>query len=213
MAQQINLFNPIFLRQKRYFSAVAMAQGLATIAVGVMAIYAFQARQNSTLERVAADTEKQLGERRAQLTQLAKQSSNAASSKALAAELEAGEARLVARRALLDDVRTGVGGDAQGYSRYLAALARANVAGVWLTGVEIGGKSGDLVIKGRALESALMPAYIAALNKQEPFAGRRVGELRMTARAEAKPAASAAQPVGPVNYVEFSLSIPLREAS
>jgi hypothetical protein len=213
LSQQINLFNPIFLRQKHYFSALAMVQALAIIVVGVLAIYAFQAHQNRTLERVAADTEKQLTERRAQLSQLAKQASDQAPGKALAAQLEAAEARLVARRSLLDDVRSGVGSDAQGYSRYLAALARANVAGVWLTGVDIGGKSGDLVIKGRALESGLVPVYIAALNGQEAFAGRRVSELRMAARTEAKSSAGATATAGPASYLEFSLSIPLREAS
>jgi hypothetical protein len=129
------------------------------------------------------------------------------------AELEAAEARLVERRLLLDDVRTGVGGDASGYSRYLAALARSTTAGVWLTGVQIGGRPGEVVIKGRALESALVPAYIAALNRQEPFAGRRVGELRVTAKEEPKPQANPPQPAAPTRYLEFSLSIPSREAS
>lgn len=213
MSQQINLFNPVFLRQKRYFSALAMVQALAIVLGGVLAIYAFQARQNHTLERVAAESEKRLAERRSQLAAFAKQASDPAQSKALGAELETAEARLVQRRALLDDVRTGVGGDAEGYSRYLAALARASTAGVWLTGVEIGGKSGELVIKGRALESALVPAYIAALNRQEAFAGRRVGELRVAARAEAKPPAEAAKAAAPARYLEFFLSIPLRDAS
>ena len=35
MAQQINLFNPIFLKQKRYFSATAMAQAGGLIVLGV----------------------------------------------------------------------------------------------------------------------------------------------------------------------------------
>jgi hypothetical protein len=190
-----------------------MVQALALIAVGVLAMYAFQARQTRTLERLAADTEKQLAERRAQLTAFAKQTSGQGTSKALTAELEAAEARLVERRLLLDDVRTGVGGDASGYSRYLAALARSTTAGVWLTGVQIGGRPGEVVIKGRALESALVPAYIAALNRQEPFAGRRVGELRVTAKEEPKPQANPPQPAAPTRYLEFSLSIPSREAS
>jgi hypothetical protein len=212
VAQQINLFNPIFLRQKRHFSAVAMAQALGLIAVGVIAIYVYQASQNRTLERVAADAERQLAERRSQLTAFAKQAGDAGASKALAAELDAAEARLVQRRLLLDDVRTGVGGDVRGYSRQLAALARAKVDGVWLTGVEIGGTSAELLIKGRALDSALVPAYMAALNREEAFSGRRVSELKITARTEA-PLSPGASPSGPARYLEFSLSIPLRDAS
>jgi hypothetical protein len=210
VAQQINLFNPIFLRQKLYFSAVAMAQALGLIALGVVAIYVYQASQNAKLERVAADADRQLAERRTQLTAFARQAGDASSSKALTAELDAAEARLVERRMLLDEVRTGAGGDVRGYSRHLAALARANIRGVWLTGLEIG-KSAELTIKGRALDSALVPAYMSALNREEAFAGRRVSELKVTARTQA-PSDAGAPPAGPARYLEFALSIPLREA-
>ncbi len=212
MAQQINLFNPIFLKQKRYFSATAMAQAGALIVLGVLAIYALQVRQTRALERLALETQRQLDERKAQIAVFAKQTSGDAG-KALGAELEAAEARLVDRRSLLDDVRTGVGGDAKGYSRYLSALARANTSGVWLTGVEIGGKSGELVIKGRALESALVPAYIDSLKRQAPFTGRRVGELKVAAKVEPPTALGTSKAASPSRYLEFSLSIPLGEAS
>ena len=79
--------------------------------------------------------------------------------------------------------------------------------------MEIGGKSGELVIKGRALESALVPAYIDALKRQPPFAGRRVGELRVAARTEPQAAPGAGKSGTPTRYLEFSLSIPLGDAS
>ena len=60
MAQQINLFNPVFLKQKRHFSAAAMAQAAGLIAIGVLAIYALQVRQTRSLERVASETQRQL---------------------------------------------------------------------------------------------------------------------------------------------------------
>jgi len=211
VAQQINLFNPVFLKQKRYFSAVAMAQALALIVAGVLVIYGFQVYQTRTLERVAAQTEKQVAERTAQFAGLAKQTAGPGASKALAAELESAEARLADRRSLLDDVRTGVGGDASGYARYLVGFARASTGGVWLTGVKIGGKSAELTIMGRALESALVPAYIASLNRQESFAGRRVAALRIASKTEARAAETPPTNAGPARYVEFSISMPLRE--
>jgi len=211
MSQQINLFNPVFLRQKHYFSALAMVQALALIVAGIAAIYAYEVRQIRVLERVAAESDQQLTGRRTQLLAFSKQFSEQGASKTLAEELAAAEARLQERRSLLEDVRTGVGGDIQGYSRYLAALARANTAGVWLIGLEIG-KSGDLVIKGRALDSALVPVYIRALNRQEPFSGRRVSELRLAAKTEPAPppAVKPAAPAAPTRYIEFSLSMPMR---
>jgi len=216
LSQQINLFNPIFLKQKRQFSALAMLQALGLVALGVLAMYAYEVRQNHTLAAVLAQTDQQLEARRSQMTRFGIEFSTQGASRALTDELAAAEARLAERIGLLDDVRTGVGGDARGYSRYLAALARQTMPGVWLTGLDIGGKSSALVIKGRALDSALVPAYMRALNRAAPLAGRRVDELRLTAKEAANAAPGAVPPRDmqapsePDRYIEFSLAIPLR---
>ena len=41
MSQQINLFNPIFLKQKKYFSVVTMLQALLLIVLGSMLFFAY----------------------------------------------------------------------------------------------------------------------------------------------------------------------------
>ena len=214
MSQQINLFNPIFLRQKRHFSAVTMAQALGVVLVGALAMYAFQMRQNQTLAGALAQADEQLEARRIQITRFGKEFSTQGASRLLGKELATAEARLAQRRDLLDDVKTGVGGDVEGYSRYLTALARQTLPGVWLTGLEIGGKSSALVIRGRALDSALVPAYMRALNRAAPLAGRRVEELRLSAKEPTPSSAGAAYqdpraPREPESYIDFSLAIPL----
>jgi Tfp pilus assembly protein PilN len=216
LSQQINLFNPIFLKQKRHFSALTMAQALAVVLVGVLAMYAFQVRQNQTLARVLAQADQELEARSSQITRFGKEFSTQGASRSLGEQLAAAETRLAERRSLLDDVKTGVGGDVEGYSRYLTALARQTMPGVWLTGVDIGGKSSTLVIKGRALDSALVPAYMRALNRAAPLAGRRVDELRLTAKETPASAPGAAPyrdpqaPREPESYIEFSVAIPVR---
>jgi Tfp pilus assembly protein PilN len=219
MSQQINLFNPIFLKQKRHFSALTMAQALAVVLLGVLAMYAYQVRQNQTLAGVLAQADQQLEARRDQITRFGREFSTQGASRSLSEELASAEARLAQRKGLLDDLTTGVGGDARGYSRYLTALARQTMPGVWLTGLDIGGKSSALVIKGRALDSALVPAYMRALSRAAPLAGRRVDELRLSAK-ETPPSAPGAVPFRdpqaprePESYIEFSLAIPLRSDS
>jgi hypothetical protein len=217
MSQQINLFNPIFLRQKKYFSAVTMVQALAAVVVGVIAMYVFQAAQTKSLERLLAETERQTSERREQLVRFSKEFSAQGRSKLLEDEVARLETRLKSRQELLGDLTLGVGGDAEGYSGYLAALARQTMHGVWLTGITIGGKSNQVDLKGRALDSELMPAYLRSLSREPKFAGRRIAELRLTARAEdrASAAAEAAPkppaPRPPARFIEFSLSIPVGE--
>lgn len=214
MSQQINLYNPIFLKQKHYFSAATMAQALVLVLAGSLGMYAFEVRQNRTLEGALADTDKQISTQREQMIRFSKEHSAQGASRALTDELTRSQQRLQQRQALLADIQTGVGGDVDGFARYLSALARQHVPGVWLTGVQIGPKS-DLVIKGRALESQMVPAYIRALNREEPMAGRRVAELQMTAKGEAAPAAAGVPgaPKEPTRYIEFSLSIPLKGSS
>jgi hypothetical protein len=210
VSQQINLYNPVFLKQKHYFSALTMVQALAVVLAGALGIYAFEVRQNRVLEQVLADTDKRVTAQREQLLSFSKDYSAQGASRTLTEELARADQRLLQRQGLLADLKTGVGGNAEGFSRYLAALARQSTPGVWLTGLEIGAKEHDLLIKGRALESQMVPAYIRALNREAPMAGRPVGELRMTAKGDAGPAPEKGEPA---RYIEFSLSIPLKGKS
>jgi hypothetical protein len=205
VTQQINLYDPVFLRQKHYFSALTMVQALALVLAGALGMYAFEVHQNRTLQRVLAETDQQVTLQREQLVKFAKDFSAQGASRTLTEDLAHAEQRLQQRQGLLGDLKSGVGGNVEGFSRYLGALARQTTPGVWLTGLEIGAKESDLVIKGRALESRMVPAYIRALNREAPMAGRPIGELRMTARGDAGPAPAKGEPA---RYIEFSLSIP-----
>lgn len=204
MTQQINLFDPRFREQKKHFSAATLAGALALLLVLSLGLQSLYARQNRALQATLSDTDRRVVTLREQLVRFSNEYSAQGRSTALVDEIARVEERLRARRELLAGMRSGGGGNVEGFSPYLAALARRTMNGVWLTGIEVGGKSGDLVLKGRVLDSDLVPAYIGQLNKEEPFAGRTITELRLTAKTGK--AAS-----GPARYVEFSLSIPLRK--
>lgn len=213
MSQQINLYNPVFLKQKHYFSALTMVQALAVVLAGALGIYAFEVRQNRTLEGALAETDRHVTAQREQLLKFSKDFSAQGASRALIEELARAERRVQSRQALLEDLKTGVGGNVEGFSPYLGALARQATPGVWLTGLEIGARGSSVVIKGRALESRLVPAYIRALHREAPLQGRAVGELQMAARGFEGAAPAAAVGAGPSRYIEFTLSIPLGEKS
>ena len=226
MSQQINLFNPVFLAKKKYFSALTMVQALALIAVGTLVFAGYAAYKVQAHARVAAQVEQQLSARRAQLAALAKELGPQGASNVVADEIARTEARLNARRELLTSLRTGELGNVQGFSKYLAAFARQRVDGVWLTALSVGGDENDLVIRGRALRPEAVPAYIHALNGEEVMRGRRVTELSLTANRETpgaplpgtptgnaapapgNPPPAAAKPHPPTRYVEFSLVAP-----
>ena len=202
MSQQINLFDPIFLKQPKYFSAVTMAQALGAIFSGTLLIYAYTAYQTATQEKLAADVENEAKLRRDQLLKFGSEYSSGDSSKLLEDEIARGESRLKSRRELLGNLKSGglAFMDAEGFSRYMAAFARQNISGVWLTAFNVGGKGDTVVVKGRALNPDLVPAYIKSLNLDETMRGRVVSELRLLAREE--PLDSAAPPAPPIAPAE-----------
>jgi hypothetical protein len=219
MAQQINLYNPIFLQKQKHFSAATMLQALGLLLVGVLAFYAYAVNESRTLTRVAADTRQQFQSQTEQVGKLTREFSPQGMSRLLDEEVARAGARLKQREELLALLRTGGLGNTEGFSRYLAALARQTVSGVWLTGFSIGGDESELRLSGKVLHSDLVPAYIRLLNREEVMRGRRVAEMRLTAREEkegapsaapaavaAAPAAATKPPAAPIRYVEFSIA-------
>jgi hypothetical protein len=205
MSQQINLYNPLFLRKEKYFSVRTMLQSLGLIALGLLALYAYALVQTRELDRAAGEYSQQLGAQREQFVRLSGQGS----SKLLQAEVTRLETARAARRGMLDALQGGELGNTDGFSRYFAAFGRRPMRGVWLTGFSVGESGNELRIRGRVLYPDLVPAYLKALNNEEVMRGRQVVELKLAARDESAARGAQAAP-GPARFVEFDLSAPLR---
>jgi hypothetical protein len=211
MSQQINLFNPVFLRKEKYFSARTMAQALGLILLGFAALYVFAVFQTRGLERTAAEYARQANAQRDQLVALG----GKGRSKLLESEVARLDAEVKARRALLDTLQGGDLGDTEGFSRYFAAFGRRPMQGVWLTGFSVGDGGNELKIRGRVLFPDLLPAYLKSLNEEQVMRGRQVTDLKLVARDESlarRGAADSRPAAGPERFVEFDLSAPLRLA-
>jgi len=207
MSQQINLYNPLFLRKDKYFSVRTMLQSLGLIALGLLALYAYALVQTRDLERVAGEYSQQLGAQREQFVRLSGQGS----SKLLQAEVARLETSLAERRGMLDALQGGELANTNGFSRYFAAFGRRPMRGVWLTGFSVGESGNELRIRGRVLYADLVPAYLKALNNEDVMRGRQVVELKLAARDESAVRGAQVAP-GPARFVEFDLSAPLRLA-
>jgi hypothetical protein len=209
VSQQINLFNPLFLRKEKYFSTRTMLQSLGLIALGLVALYAYALVQTRDLERLAADYGRQLAAQREQFVKLG----GRGRSKLLESEVARLEAESKARRGMLDALQGGEFGNTDGFSQYFAAFGRHAMRGVWLTGFGVGESGNELKIRGRVLYPDLVPAYLRALNDEQVMRGRQVTELKLVAKDESatrRGPPAAGQVAGPERYVEFDLSAPLR---
>jgi hypothetical protein len=209
MSQQINLYNPLFLKQEKHFSARTLVQGLAVVLFAMLAVFVSSVVQTHSAERLATQYREQLARQREQLVKLGGQISPAERSKALEAALAQLEAEIKVRQATLNALASGELGNTTGFSEFLAALGRHALPGVWLTRIAIGDAGNDLVVEGRVLRPELMPAYLRALNGEAMMRGRRVTDMRLAA-ASGKSAGGE-----PAAFIEFSLAAPLelREAA
>ena len=70
MSQQINLFNPIFLKHEKYFSARTMGEALTLILVALAAFFVYARHDVRSLEDVASAAQHQLADARGRLISL-----------------------------------------------------------------------------------------------------------------------------------------------
>lgn len=203
MSQQINLYNPVFRKQEKLFSAAAMAKGLALIAVAVAAFFFYVSMQSSVLEIRAAQSGQQLKGELERLKAYGVRESPAERAKALAERRKALEEKLAAQTQALAVFESSVLGRAEGYSELLRAFARLSMDGVWLTRIQFADGGGALSISGRATHAELVPAYLERLRSEDALRGQEFSrlEVKRSAAAGAAPGASAA-----VAGVEFVLS-------
>jgi hypothetical protein len=207
MSQQINLFNPIFLKQKKTFSAVNMLDALALLLVGVALFYAYASIETLNLDRQSVETARQYNQSKARLAEANTRYAPKKVDAGLDAEVNNLQAQLNARKATLDNLGIGLLTNSASYAEYMRALARQSLAGLWLTGFKVGKGGAEMEISGRALQPELVPSYIQRLNQERAMHGRAFDSLSMTQREGALPA-DASRPAGaPAAYVytEFQL--------
>lgn len=207
MSQQINLFNPIFLKQKKTFSAVNMLDALALLLVGVAAFYAYASIETLNLDRQTVETSRQYNHARSRLAEASARYAPKKIDANLAAEVNNLQTQLNARKATLDSLGIGMLAQGASYAEYMRALARQSVGGLWLTGFTVGRGGAEIAITGRALQPELVPSYIRRLNQERAMQGRAFDSLSMTQR-EAPLPADASRPTAAATsyvYTEFRL--------
>ncbi len=202
MSQQINLFNPIFRKQKKYFSSVTMAQALAIICVACALLAADAARRTRALRMQAASVDALLLARQERLAEFRVRYAPRQKSPDLPAAILAAEQDLAMLNTAQATITRGGFGDQRGFSAYFRAFAQQSIDGLWLTGLTIASGGAQLGVQGNTLQAELVPLYMRRLSSEPVMQGKAFSSLEIGAAAAAPQALGSA--VAP-NYLRFNL--------
>ena len=216
MAQQINLFNPIF----RPHRMALLSATVLSLVLGLMVLAGGAAFALARQEGHALKAQVDAGATRLKATQNeAKKLADEIAAQKKDAVLEAEVARLEAlagqRRDSMAVLKGGVLGNTSGFAEYFRAFARQTVSGLWLTGFTVSGGGADVSVEGRMLDAEILPQYLGRLKREAVFNGRAFSGLRIgqpgvdpAAAARAADAKGGPSPVAMPAFLEFALSSP-----
>jgi Tfp pilus assembly protein PilN len=194
MTQQINLYNPQFEHKKQVLTAPALAAALGVVAVAIAGLGVLGQVRVARLQAEATRGAQQLAQAQKRLEQAGTEFAPRTTDEQAALQRVA------------DSIRRGDLGDTHGYADTFRALAHQNVEGVWLTGVSVAGAGSDIGIRGRTLDAALVPGYLARLRNEPALQGKAVGSMQIAQAAPVKVrGADGKDGEAPAPYVEFSL--------
>ncbi|HSR62366.1 MAG TPA: PilN domain-containing protein [Gammaproteobacteria bacterium] len=171
MNQQINLYQPIFRKQKKIFSAYTMLQTCLFFIFVFAAITAYEMYHLKPMQEQLAKIDQDLAHLEAQLEKEKAKKQTDAKTRLLKNEIARLTRELEEREKIKRALRDDEIGNSKGFSPYLEALARQHVNGTWLTRIVINNGGAGLGLEGRTLSSDLVPVYIQRLSNEKVMTG------------------------------------------
>jgi hypothetical protein len=198
VSQQINLYQPIFRKEEKKFSTVAMLQAMGLVVVGVVAIYAYTWWQVGTLKSELKRAEQQHTMANKRLADATEKFGQRAGKISLDGEIARIEGEIVAKQRIQEILQRGIFSNTQGFSDYFVSFSRQHIPGVWLTGFDITGAAEQMTLAGRSTNPELVPRYMQKLSAEKTLSGIEFRVFQMN-----RPAADAKEPNA--MYVEFQI--------
>jgi Tfp pilus assembly protein PilN len=185
MHQQINLFQPVFRKQHKVFSATTLAQIVAAVLVLLVAILGHVRWSLASMEQSAEALQQQHHHIRQQIGAL-EAAYQTPDTEALDAEIAQLMADIDQRNSLLIQFDQLVVQHHSAFSGQFRALAEQHVPGLWLEGVTVNGE-GQIEIRGITLDAKLVPIYLQHLEKRQGLSETSFETVSMKRIAADKP--------------------------
>jgi Tfp pilus assembly protein PilN len=177
MRQQINLYQPIFRRERKPLSAVMVATTLGVVALALTAISVYTARDVERLRGQVAQLIEQQDKQQAELAKVGETLSRPARRSDVEARVKALTATLSERTQALQVLQSGAAGQTSGFASRMEALARRHVDGLWIDGLAMSGTRSTMSISGGSVDADVVPAYLRSLSSETVLSGTRFDDF------------------------------------
>ncbi len=222
MAQQINLYQAKFRKQRKPLSAFEASLGLLVIAASVAAYSTLLWQKHAQLAKAAQAVDSEVVAKKNVVDKLTQEMNERKKDTQLESAAQHAEQQVAATRDVMQLINGGGLGLPGGYSEQLRALARQAQNGIWLTGFTLAANTDENLIRGRTLDAELVPAYLRRLNQEAALQGQHYDSLTISTPAEdsfahtgaampvpaAVPGAASAlpRPAPAIKFLEFSVA-------
>jgi len=185
MYQQINMYQPVFRRQPKIFSAATLLRIIAMALFLLLALIAHARWTLHGLRHTSADLTQHYRQLDARLDALETRG-KAADGTTPVDEISSLREQVTERRALLTRIDHLTVGSTAGFGEVFEALARREVPDLWLTGVRLD-QEGNTEIRGTTLDPTLVPRYLRLMAQQPQLAELDNGTVKLTRHAPDRP--------------------------
>lgn len=179
MIQEINLYQPIFRRERIIFSAVTLLYAMAIVALGLMFIYGIGAFTTSQLEAERDQLKRTEQENLKRLATLSAQLKPKPKSALLEHKITQLEKSLVQKQLLLAYLDDDAFGNRTGFSQHLEGLARQIRRDLWLTGFAFDQGGRHVQLQGQTTAPVNLPRYLQRLSNEQAFTGQDFTSIKI----------------------------------
>lgn len=179
MNQQINLFQPMFRKERKILSFNATLQVCLIVVAALAAITTYSVWQTQAMKHTVATLATQHQARLAQLEKITREASTLQAKDNTQNEIQRLEQELNAERQILSRLDGKRLRHIKGFSSYFESFSRQVVNGMWLTGFDVmqGGQS--IQIRGSSVEPELVPLFLQGLAQESQLSGTQFSVLQM----------------------------------
>ena len=177
MSQQINLLDR---PRAPVGSALAALAVVAVVLLGLLAYEAQMGVENARLRKAADAGQRELNQVKAAMQAMRQRADADNDASAIKTEIDALKPKAEAVKLLVEPIRNGSLGSAEGYARYLATLASVPEEGLWITSVSITNAGKVMTLNGRALRNESVLKYAKRLNEAFAPHGVQFNSVEMT---------------------------------